>query len=280
MRTIPFLLIIITASSFNLFSQYETFTGQYESVDQGFKREASISEDFFYIEIFVDGTDIKMFDSYQYLSRRANKVVRSKYPLDINREVTQLEIVELTSDRLVLKNLADNVEEVWKKVSNTVPDISPIKENAYFFNGALACAATENQSDSNACLNFNSIDFYMNRAQIEEILGEPNQTMQRDSQVYFIYLIQNQKEDQPYLVITYDNNKPTSLQLSGSKVGDDFAFSGIRLGDGGSYVRHRLGEPSRQSQISQEVIMWDYAPFPISIELKGGLVYSIRLEAY
>jgi hypothetical protein len=84
----------------------------------------------------------------------------------------------------------------------------------------------------------------------------------------------------PYWVIGFDEDRHVvSIQLTGDKRVDEYTFSSLRLGDPESRVRRILGAPAEKQTIpSIGAEMWSWRPFPVSLEIKGGRVYSMRVS--
>lgn len=87
---------------------------------------------------------------------------------------------------------------------------------------------------------------------------------------------------QSYLVALFDSaGIVQTLQLTGkpSDASSALPFSGITLGTPKQQVADVLGLPSSVTDVQQiRGKLWDYAPFPFTIELVNDIVYSIRIE--
>ena len=81
-----------------------------------------------------------------------------------------------------------------------------------------------------------------------------------------------------YWVIGHRDDKIVSVQLTGNYSHPDLAFATIRLNDSEEKVLAMLG-PQANIRVVREIggLLWDYHPFPISIELVHGRVYSMRV---
>ncbi len=84
----------------------------------------------------------------------------------------------------------------------------------------------------------------------------------------------------PYWVIGFDEDRRVvSIQLTGDKRVDEFTFSSLRLGDPESRVRRILGEPAEKQTVPAiGAEMWSWRPFPVSLEIKDGRVFSMRVS--
>lgn len=276
-RLLVFLLLI---TNFSLNAQ--NIIGKWVTTSDNYRREAYIGSDYFFIETYYGDTQIKMFESYLYMSIDGETMRRSPRPLhEQPKEVSTYHIDKITKDELIITDVSNKKQTIWTNVDHKAPDKKVLNYNEFYFNGAIACTSEQAETDYNNCLNFKKVNMKTTRKEIEGMFGKPYQVIEQNGEDNYVYLISDQEQDSPYFVIIYDGeNTPKTLQLSGNTIGDEYAFSGIRLGDAGTYVKKRLGEPSKSTKIDENMILWSFAPFPISIELKGGLVYSIRLNEY
>lgn len=87
---------------------------------------------------------------------------------------------------------------------------------------------------------------------------------------------------QSYLVVVMDGGGIVkSLQLTGlpGEVQSKLQFSSIGLGASRQSVADILGLPSSVSDVPEiGGKMWNYFPFPFTIEFKGGVVYSVQIH--
>ena len=85
-------------------------------------------------------------------------------------------------------------------------------------------------------------------------------------------------EARAYWIIGHRDGRIVSVQLTGNFPRPDLAFSTIQLGDSEEKVLAVLG-PRASIREVREIggLLWDYRPFPISIEFVNGQVYSIRV---
>lgn len=84
----------------------------------------------------------------------------------------------------------------------------------------------------------------------------------------------------PYWVIGFDDDRRVvSIQLSGEQRVERYSFSSLRLGDPESRVREILGEPTETLPVPAiGAEMWNWRPYPVSLELKNGRIYSMRVS--
>lgn len=79
----------------------------------------------------------------------------------------------------------------------------------------------------------------------------------------------------PYIVFRVRDGRITTIQLTGEGF-FDFGFAGLLLGDREADILKALGPPSDKRQGPQiKGMLWDYAPFPVSLEVKDGALYSV-----
>jgi hypothetical protein len=83
-----------------------------------------------------------------------------------------------------------------------------------------------------------------------------------------------------YWVIGHRDGAIVSIQLTGNHSHPDLAFATIQLDDSEEKVLALLGPLARITEV-REIggLLWDYRPFPISIELIHGRVYSMKVTA-
>ena len=88
---------------------------------------------------------------------------------------------------------------------------------------------------------------------------------------------------QSYLVAVIDKSGAVQvIQLTGkpSDTSTSFPFSSIFLGTPSEKVVEILGNPSSISDVPQvQGKLWSYAPFPFTVEIVNGVVYSVRIHA-
>jgi hypothetical protein len=83
-----------------------------------------------------------------------------------------------------------------------------------------------------------------------------------------------------YWVIGHRNDTIVSIQLTGNYSHRDLAFATILLNDSEERVLALLGPRAHITAVPEiGGLLWDYRPFPISIELVHGKVYSIKVTA-
>lgn len=83
-----------------------------------------------------------------------------------------------------------------------------------------------------------------------------------------------------YWVIGHRDDTIVSIQLTGNYSHPDLAFATIQLADSEEKVLALLG-PRANITAVREIggFLWNYRPFPISVEFVHGRVYSIKVTA-
>lgn len=82
-----------------------------------------------------------------------------------------------------------------------------------------------------------------------------------------------------YWVIGRRGDRIVSVQLTGSRSSPDLAFATLQLGDTEEKAIALLGPRANISAVPEiGGLLWNYAPFPISIEFVDGKVFSIKIS--
>ena len=81
-----------------------------------------------------------------------------------------------------------------------------------------------------------------------------------------------------YWVIGRRDDRIVSIQLTGNRSSPDLAFATLQLGDSEERAIALLGPRANISAVPEiGGLIWNYAPFPISIEFVDGKVFSIKI---
>ncbi len=145
----------------------------------------------------------------------------------------------------------------------------------------LVCNAEDRFEGYDGCLHVGDIWLGQSLREVEGKLGQPHQVITDDPQNELrIHLLQGgSDENLPYLVLTVREGKVSAIQVTGAATESPYTFSSLALGDTAERVEEILGKPSSISPVKEiEGTIWSYLPFPISLELKGGRVFSIRIS--
>ena len=242
--------------------------------------EVYFGEGTYFVKVYLKDTDIKISESFSYVKEVDDTLVFSSTGFETNLSELRYYIIKtLTDEKLELLDLSRDEIDVYTNINHERYELTKTRIDEFFFDGALVCVSPENREDYNNCLNFNSVSILSSLIEIEEMLGEPYSIVNQAGVDYRIYLLPSQTESTPYLALSLNSkNEPQSIQLSGTKSGDEYSFSGIRLGDYLGMVEKRLGKPTGIKKIDDQTELWTYDPFPISFEIKDKLVYSIKLN--
>lgn len=104
-------------------------------------------------------------------------------------------------------------------------------------------------------------------------LGPPHRSQKDGVEDVFVYGLA--RTAPPYIVFRVREGRITTIQLTGDGF-FDFGFAGLLLGDREADILKALGPPSDKRQGPQiKGTLWDYAPFPVSLEVKDGKLYSV-----
>lgn len=83
----------------------------------------------------------------------------------------------------------------------------------------------------------------------------------------------------PYWVVGFEGQRVISIQITGDRRVDRYAFSSIRIGDPESKVLKLFGPAGFSQPVAQiGAVMWGYNPYPVTFEFKNGRVYSMRVS--
>ncbi len=151
---------------------------------------------------------------------------------------------------------------------------TPVNTFRYVGN-ALVCKS-DSAEDDYAC-------FRIGNFKIGEKYKPDNQAWkeipQGEGVIASVHPIIANDEFNAYWVIGHKEEKITSIQLTGNYPHEKLTFSTIKLSDPKEKVRKILGRRFRERKVkSINGIMWDYYPFPITIEFVDNKVYSIRVS--
>lgn len=152
--------------------------------------------------------------------------------------------------------------------------------------GKLFCdsgAGSDVESSIQPCLHIGALHIGQSQIQVERLLGQADKQMQLSGVTYYAYAIEPFYEVQdffPYWMISYQNGKVYTLQATGLAIPPNINFSSIRFGDEPPAVTEKLGMPTHSfNRRDNGYEVWQYKPYPISIEFKQHQVYSIRISA-
>jgi len=156
----------------------------------------------------------------------------------------------------------------------------------------LSCVAPREEPSTplSPCLRIGWVHVGQPRRSVEEGLGTPWQATppRGDGTEGFAYLVfQDSVQDRgSYYIVEYERAAgeqiARSVQFTGDATPLPLDFSGLRLGDPADRVRRQLGAPENRGEVKDEEQgirgeWWDWSSAPISLEIVGGRLYSVRL---
>jgi hypothetical protein len=145
----------------------------------------------------------------------------------------------------------------------------------------LVCKQDKPVANYNACLKIGQIRIGDSYPDLRERYPKPWKEVLQDGGVTAtVFVIAATKEARAYWVIGHGDGKIVAIQLTGNYAHPDFAFSTIQLNDSEEKVIALLGEQRQITPVKEiDGVMWDYQPFPISVQFVHGRVYSIKVTA-
>lgn len=279
------ILIFVFATSY-CFSQNEKLIGTWETskgnlkIIKKFNQENCLTE--FYMKEFNAKTQ-ELETKYTIENGKLIhtwKTIKGKGKFENKTESFKIEFL---SDSLVKLTAKGNEIFEYRKTSTEIPYTSIRKNNTFLSdNFGIGCISdTLNNSEGYMnCLCFEEINFNTTIEEFINKFGEPARVMDNsDGSKYYIFILSKPKETFSYIAVQKLNNETIALQLTGKDNKIPFSFSTIKLGDYNTFVQQRLGSNFKESKVGEiNGFMWDYNPFPFSIEFVDQRVYSIRLS--
>jgi hypothetical protein len=182
-----------------------------------------------------------------------------------------------------------STEEMRKVVSD------PKNSGSYRFVGnTLVCisnfpagAVLPSDPDLYYCLKIGQLKIGMSLDDVTSRLGAPQQDIRQSNGVTAsMFVVLRTTSRSAYWVVSHKDGKVVAIQLTGTAVPvdaklstADYEFSGITLLAPEGKVRELLGPRFSESPVPQiQGTQWNYAPFPFSIQMQDGKVYSIRIH--
>lgn len=84
-----------------------------------------------------------------------------------------------------------------------------------------------------------------------------------------------------YIAIEYQNDIVESIQFTGKPVYGKLKFSSLQLGDPVKKVKRLFGKPTSTKEVvidDKKLTLFDYAPYPVTMEIEKNRLYTIRLS--
>ncbi len=191
-------------------------------------------------------------------------------------------IVFFSDSLMKLKGESGDIYE-YKKLSSEIPETNTKLPNTFYYDsfglGCISDTLTAPEYGYENCLCFGEINFKTSLNEYIEKFGEPDKIMDNeDGSKYYIFILSQSEETFSYFAVQILNNETIAIQLTGKDSSIPISFSTIKLGDYFTYVSGRLGKNYIKEEVEEITgFIWDYNPFPFSIEFKDLKVYSIRL---
>ena len=210
--------------------------------------------------------------------RPSGRSKKNAVPISLNvRGNMKLSFTLILSLLVTFSAIADNdknrlpkeqIEAMKKEYAKT-----PI--NTFRFLGNALVCKSDSADDDFACFRIGSLkigDEYKARnkawKEIQQIEGVTAS----------VHPIVTNDEFNAYWVIGHKEGKITSIQITGNYPHEQIAFATIKLTDPKEKVREILGPRFHERKVeSINGVMWDYYPFPITVELVDNKVYSVRV---
>lgn len=101
--------------------------------------------------------------------------------------------------------------------------------------------------------------------------------------VYYIFGLpfDEKQKEVPYIILYNEDGRTSIIQLTGQATTANLNFSSICLGDTEETVADVMCAPRGVSEVEDiGGYMWNYHPFPVTVEFIQGKVYSIRITSH
>ncbi len=147
--------------------------------------------------------------------------------------------------------------------------------------------------------NSNSIDAYMpcmkighvaigaSRSHVERKLrGLISKRPEKNGKETRVYVINGKRVKkgfmlESYIAIEYQDDVVESIQLTGKPVYGKLKFSSLSLGDPVKKIKKIFGNPTSTQEVvidDKKITLYDYAPYPVTLEIERNRLYTIRLS--
>ena len=160
-------------------------------------------------------------------------------------------------------------------------DSPPVVDEFRWMGGSLACIMAAPRPAGNAgydsCLRIGKVRVGGPYSEIVKKFGEPNDSQPVDEgrAQARIYIFDKNPETLTYIAVWETKGTIIAVQMTGTMT-DMPSFAGVQLGDDSEKLKAKLGPPSK-IRPSGSYDLWSYQPFPFSIEVREGRVYSIKV---
>ena len=159
-------------------------------------------------------------------------------------------------------------------------DAPPVVDEFRLLGGSLACVTATRPAEKvghDPCLRIGKVRVGGAYSEIVQKFGEPNATEPVDEgrAQARIYIFDKNPKTLTYISVWEANGKIIAVQMTGTKT-DMPSFAGVSLGDDTKKLEATLG-PASKVHPARGYDLWSYKPFPFSIEVREGRVYSIKV---
>jgi hypothetical protein len=132
------------------------------------------------------------------------------------------------------------------------------------------------------CLHIGPISVGQTRVAIEQLLGPPAKTLTPQAGVEaraYGLPAATKANSAPYFLVSYRGDRAFAVQLTGPPTSLPFRFTTLALGDPEAALLARLGTPLSRKPVPDipDAVLWAYGGANVSIELKAGVIYSMRV---
>jgi len=267
---------------FCLWAQDTQLVGVWDGTGKGERATLQADGNLFFAEFYKIGTQSRTRVLQHYYAVIGEKVFLLTQPFkgEVVNPVATFGLAVEGSGRIVLTG-KDGYRFTFDKKKDKAY-ISPYRLDEFSFEGGvLGCLATSTSHHFYPCMKFGDISLEALVEEIDARYGSPhNSYRNQDGSQTNMYLLPTNESEFPYLAVTFKGSQILSLQLSGQTTTEKLHFSSIILGDYSTYVTQILGPPTDKTDITGEddAELWNYAPYPILIEIRGERVSSIKLS--
>ena len=270
------------------FSQNEEIIGTWYSTSGSFNHTRKFDSNSCLTDNYYKENGARVTDFYVNYEINNDSLITYWTGVNKNKETVNkregYKILILKDTLLKLENKNGTIYE-YNKIDSKVP-ITNTKLPNIFFNdsfglGCISDTITDPEKGYENCLCFGEINFNTKLSEYIEKFGQPSQVMDNeDGSKYYIFILSQSEKTFSYLAVQLLNDKTKAIQLTGNDSSVPLSFSTIKLGDYFTYVYSKLGENYVQEEVEEiSGYIWDYAPFPFSIEFDSKMrVYSIRIS--
>lgn len=133
------------------------------------------------------------------------------------------------------------------------------------------------------CMHIGSVSVGQAVAAIEQVLGAPFKTIALqagvEARAYALAPASPSAPFRPYYVVSYRGGWSIAVQVTGPPTADPVRFTTLALGDSEAVMVARLGNPMSRQPVPQipGAVLWRFGGADVSVEIKDGVIYSMRV---